>query len=163
MIKVFNNLEELKRYYDEETDTYIFKENNEYIEEIIINFDLNIESNIEASNISAPSITAKKVFACNIHTWDINTGDIYSNDIYAGVIHARDVNAQTIRTMDIYTRDIKAYSVGAVNIYARDIVYMGTCYAYEDFKCNSIKCRRELPIHCSLYGKLEVTENDKSV
>ena len=31
MIKVFNNLQEMKRYYDEETDTYIFKENNEYI------------------------------------------------------------------------------------------------------------------------------------
>ena len=164
MTKVFNNLEEMKRYYDEETDIYIFKENDEFIDEIIINFDLNVESDIVACVVRATSITAKNIHARNITAWEINAYDIESRCIDVGVIQARDIYTSTIEAMDIYARDIKAFGLIAVNIYARDIVYttMYGCGAYEDLKCNSINCiGRSAPLHFTYYGKLEVTENGK--
>ena len=161
MFRVFNNLKEMKRYYDEETNTYRFRENNKFIDEIIINFDLNIESNIEAFDISALSITAKNIHALSISAWEINAYDIESRCIDVGVIRVRDIYTSTIEAMDIYARDINAYRIDAVNIYARDIVYNVTCRTYEDFKCNSIKCKRSSPSHHTIYGKLEVTENGK--
>lgn len=163
MTKVFNNLNDIQKYYNEETNTYNFRENGEIIDVVIFNFDLNVESNIEARDIRATSITAKNIHARNITVWDIKACDIESVFIDAGVIRARDIYTTTIKSMDIYARDIKTYGVMSVNIYARDILYMTMCSAYEDFKCNSIKCRREFPMHGSLYGKLEVTENDKNI
>ena len=80
------------------------------------------------------------------------------------MIQARDIYTSTIEAMDIYARDINAtFGIDAINIYARDIVYTATCSAYEDFKCNSIKCGHQIPLHYSLYGKLEVVENGKSL
>ena len=148
MTRVFNNLKEMKRYYDEETDSYIFKENGKFIDEIIINFDLNIESNIEAHNVRGTSITAKNIHVRNISAWEINAYDIDSRCIDVGVIQARDIYTSTIEAMDIYARDINAtFGIDAINIYARDIVYTATCSAYEDFKYNSIKCEHQIPLH----------------
>lgn len=160
MTKIFNNLNDIQKYYDEETNTYNFRENGEIIDVVIFNFDLNVESNIEARYLRATSIIANNIHARNIIVWDMNVCDIEAVCIDAGVIRARDIYTTTIKSMSIYARDIKAIGVNAVNIYARDIMYTTMCVAYEDIKCNSIKCRRELPIHCSLYGKLEVIEND---
>ena len=162
MVRVFNNLQEIKKYYDKKTNTYRFKENGKFIDEIIINFDLNIESNIEAHNVRGTSITAKNIHVWDISAWEINACDIESRCIDVGVIRARDIYTSTIEAMDIYARDINAtFGIDAINIYARDIVYTATCSAYEDFKCNSIKCGHQIPLHYSLYGKLEVTENGK--
>lgn len=163
MTKVFNNLNDIQKYYDEETNTYNFRENGEIIDVVIFNFDLNVESNIEARDLRATSIIANNIHARNIIVWEINACDIEAVCIDAGVICARDIYTTTIKSMSIYARDIKAIGVNAVNIYARDIIYTTMCVAYEDIKCNSIKCRQELSIHCSLYGKLEVTENDKNI
>ena len=79
------------------------------------------------------------------------------------MIQARDIIASSINTMDIYARDIKAFRIAAINIYARDILYTTMCSAYEDFKCNSIKFGQQNPLHYSIYGKLEVTEDVQSV
>ena len=160
MTKVFNNLNDIQKYYNKETNTYNFRENSEIIDVVIFNFDLNIESNIEARDLRATSIAAKNIHARNITVWEIKACDIESVCIDAGVISARDIYTTTIKSMSIYARDIKTYGIDAVNIYARDILYTTMCIAYEDFKCNSIKCRQELPIHCSLYGKLEVLEDE---
>ena len=156
--KVFNNLKEMKKYYDKKTNTYMFRENNKFIDEIIINFDLNVESDIIACNISATTITAKNIRACSITAWEINACDINSSIINAGVIQARDIIASSINTMEFYARDIKAFRIAAINIYARDIVYVTMCSAYEDFKCNSIKFGQQNPLHYTIYGKLEVAE-----
>ena len=32
MVKEFNSLEEIQQYYDEESNTYVFKENNKFID-----------------------------------------------------------------------------------------------------------------------------------
>ena len=164
MTIVFNNIEEIKKYYDEETNTYDFSNKKGHsIEKIILNFDLNVEANIVGNNISAPSITAKNIIVWNITVWDMNVCDIKSININAGMIKARDIVAFHINTMNIYARDIDTYSINAVNIYARDILYTTMCSAYEDFKCNSIECIGPTPLHRTYYGKLEVTEDDQSV
>ena len=158
--KVFNSIEEMKNYYDEETNTYNFRGKNT-IEKIILNFDLNIESDIVAYDIRATSITAKNIHARDIMVWEINACDIKAININAGVIQARDIDGLHIKSMNIYARDIKVYGFTTVNIYARDIIYITRCIAYGDFKCNSIKCELPRPSHYTFYGKLEVTKNDK--
>ena len=159
MFKIFNSIEEIKKYYNRITNTYNCRR-RKLKEQIILNFDLNVESNIIARVISAPSISVKNIIAWNITAWEINACDIDSNYINAGVIRARDIKG-AIQAMDIYARDIDAYGIDAVNIYARDIVYNATCRTYEDFKCNSIKCTQSNPSHYTKYGKLEVRENGK--
>lgn len=79
-MKVFNNLEEMKPYYNEETNTYIFSENNRLID-IKIDFDLNIECNINARNINALDIKAHNIFARDIQAGNINAWDINANNI----------------------------------------------------------------------------------
>ena len=55
-IKEFNSLEEIEKYYDEKSSTYIFKENGTYIDLVVFNFDLKIRANISAVNIEAHNI-----------------------------------------------------------------------------------------------------------
>ena len=163
MTKVFNNIKEIEKYYNKETDTYSFRGKN-FVGKVILNFDLNIESNIEAFDISALSITAKNIQAWDITAWEINACDIKCVNINAGMIKARDIDGLHIKSMNIYARDIKAFGLISVNIYARDITYTTMCSAYEDIKCNSIKCiGRPAPLHFTYYGKLEVVENGKSL
>ena len=163
--KVFNNLKEIKKYYNRKTNTYDFSNKKGHsLEKVILNFDLNVESDIIACDISAPSITAKNITAWDITAWEINACDIKCVNINAGMIKARDIDGLHIKSMNICARDIKAFGLISVNIYARDIVYTTMCGTYEDLKCNSINCiGRPAPLHYSLYGKLEVVENGKSL
>ena len=92
MTKEFNCIDEIKKYYVKESNTYVFKENNEYIDLIVFNFDLDID--------------AGDINAWNIHAWNINAGHIHAWNINAGNIHARDINAR-----DINAGDISFYSV----------------------------------------------------
>ena len=165
MTRVFNNLKEIKKYYNKKTNTYDFSSKKGHsIDKIILNFDLNVESDIIACDISAPSISAKNINAWDIIAWEINACDIKSVNINAGMIKARDIDGLHIKSMNIYARDIDTYSINAVNIYARDILYTTMCSAYEDIKCNSIKSIvRPAPLHFTYYGKLEVVENGKSL
>lgn len=87
MIKEFNKLEELKKYYNKETNTYIFKEDDEYIDLVVFNFDLDVRANIDAIDINAHNIYALDIIAC-----DINVNDIYAVDIKAINIIANDIN-----------------------------------------------------------------------
>lgn len=110
---IINNQEEMEPYYNEETNTYEFIENNRLID-IKIDFDLNIESsNIEAGNIEA---------------WDIK---------------ARNINALDINALDIKARDIRAENIKAWDIKANKISFNAVCFAYKTFVCNAIRGRRE--------------------
>lgn len=103
MIKEFNNLEEIKKYYDKETNTYIFKEDGEYIDLVVFNFDLDVKANIDSMDIKARNINAL---------------DIKANNIIAYNIIAYNINA-----FDINTFDIKALN----NINAKNIIYYALC------------------------------------
>ena len=87
MTKEFNNLQEIEKYYDEKINTYVFKEDDKYIDLVIFNFDLKINSNIDACNIDARNIDAY-----NINAWNINALDINADNINAININANDIS-----------------------------------------------------------------------
>ena len=126
IVKEINNLDEMKKYYDENTNTYIFKEDGEYIDLVIFNFDLDIKANIDACDINARDINAWNIESC-------------------------DINAININAYDIIADDINAYDIKANNI-----IYFAVCFAYESIKCKSIKGRRENAEHFVLDGKIEI-------
>ena len=140
MTKEFNSLEEIEEYYDEKSNTYIFKEDGRYIDLVVFNFDLDTSANIDAGCIDALNL-----FAVNIKAWDIDT---------------RDLNALNIDAWDIYAWDIYACNIAAENIKARNISYFAVCFACDNIKCKSIIGRRDNAKHFVLDGKLEIEEND---
>ena len=125
MTKVFNSLDEIQKYYDEKTNSYIFKEYGMYINLVIFNFDLNVKSNIYAWNI----------YGKNINALNINAKDIYACRL--------DVN------------DIKVHDISTLSINANNINYYAVCYAYENIKCKSIKGRKHNSKHFVLDGSIE--------
>ena len=136
MTKEFNSLEEIEEYYDEKSNTYIFKEDGKYIDLVVFNFDLDINANIEAGSIDALDICAG-----NIKAYDIDT---------------KDLNSVNIEAWDIYARDIYACNIEADNIKARNISYFAVCFAYDNIKCKSIEGSRENSKHFVLDGKLDI-------
>lgn len=74
-MKTFNNLEEMQPYYNENTNTYEFIENQKMID-VEFGFDLNIDRSINARNIYA-----RNIYARNIKAWNINAGNIKANKI----------------------------------------------------------------------------------
>ena len=175
-VKEFNNIDELQKYYDKETNTYVFREDEDYIELVIFNFDLNIQANINAWNIEANDINAKDIFGYDIKAHDIKGHDIKAHDIHANKIIANDIYARNIDSLniksryinavdinggDINTGNIDAGNICAENIKAKHINYYAIFCAYENIKCKSIKGRRHNSKHFVLDGKLEVEENEK--
>ena len=126
MTKVFNNLDDIQKYYDEKTNSYIFKEYGIYINLVVFNFDLNVKSNI---------------YAWNIYARNINALNIYAKDIYVCYLDAN---------------DIKAHDISAASINANNINYYAICYAYENIKCKSIKGRKYNAKHFVLDGHIYI-------
>ena len=151
MIKEFYSLEEIQKYYDNETDTYIFKENGEYIELIKFNFDLYLDTHIKACDLEA----------CDIKALDIRARDIDALDIKAWNINAQNIEAWDINACDISACNINAWNINAKNINARNINYYAVCFAYNDIKCGSIKGCQNNSKHFVLDGKLEVKNENK--
>ena len=160
MIKEFNNLEEMQKYYDENTSTYIFEEDGEYIDLVMFNFNLDVKANIEVCNVMARDISAWNIDAYNINAWDINACNISAFNINVGSIHAMNIEARHIKARDIKANNICADDINAFDIKAKDITYYAVCFAYNNIKCKSIKGRRINAKHFALDGKLEI-ENDK--
>ena len=159
MTKEFNSLDEIQKYYDEDTNTYIFKEDEEYIGLVMFNFDLDVKANIEVCNIIARDISAWNIDAYNINAWDINACNISAFNINAGSIHVMNIEARNINARDIKTNNIYADDINAFDIKAKCITYWAVCFAYNNIKCKSIKGRRINAKHFVLDGKLEV-ENE---
>ena len=149
MVKEFNSLEEIEKYYNPETNTYIFEEADKMIDLVVFNFDLSIESDIKALSIVAWNINAKDIDACNI----------IATDIHASNIDADNITARNINVWDIDACDIFAIDINASNIEAKNISYYAVCFAYYNIKCKSIIGRRENAKHFVLYGTLEVKDN----
>ena len=140
MSKEFNSLEEIEEYYDADINAYVFKENGEYIDLVIFNFDLSVDANIEVYNIKA--------------------NNIYANNINANHIKAHNIYALDIKVKNIIANDIAAGDINAWNIDACDISYWAVCFAYNSIKCKSITSKRENHKHFVLDGELEVAEDE---
>ena len=139
MTKEFNSLEEIEEYYDEKSNTYIFIEDDEYIDLVVFNFDLDTSANIDAGCIDGLNICAG-----NIRAWDIDT---------------KDLNVINIEAWDIYAWNIYACNIAAENIKAKNISYFAVCFACDNIKCKSLKGRRENAKHFVLDGKLEIEDD----
>ena len=145
MTKEFYSIEEIEKYYDKETNTYVFKENEEYIDSVVFNFDLDINAHIYANSINA---------------WNISVWDIKAYNIDALNINAWDIKSFDIKAWDIKAKNINAWDINANDINADNISYYAVCFAHKNIKCKSIKGRRKNAKHFVLDGKLEVEENE---
>lgn len=137
---VFNNLDEMKRYFNERNNTYEFINENGERENIKINFDLITKANIKAGDITA---------------WNIDAGNITARDIDAGNITAQDIKSWNITAWNITARDINAQDIKSWNIDALNISYYAVCFAYDIFKCESVQGRRENAKHFCLDNEIE--------
>ena len=163
-MKEFNNLEEMKEYYEERTNTYVFRENDEYIDLVVLNFDLEVQANIEAKDIKGKDImvqelNARDITAEDIEAWNIMARDIHTDDIFASDMNIRDINARDIEALDISAdnieaRDIGAKDIKATSIKARDIIYYALCFAYENITCRTIVAKRDNHKHFVLDGSI---------
>lgn len=153
MTKEFNSLEEIQKYYDVKSNTYVFKENEDYINNVVFNFDLKVRANIIAVDINAHNINAYDIDAGDIIVGDIDVFKITAGDINAGNINAKNIDAYNIDALNI-----KAGNIEAVNIEALDINYYAVCFAYNNIKCKSIKGSRKNAKRFVLDGKLEIEE-----
>ena len=99
MTKEFNNLEEIEKYYNKETNTYVFNENGKYIDLVVFDFDLNVEANIKALDINACDIDAMNINSMNINSMNIDACDIKANDIsyYAICVAYKDIRCKSIK------------------------------------------------------------------
>ena len=120
MLKEFKSISEIKKYYDEEINTYVFKEDDHYID-VKFNFDLKINSNIEAKNIKAGNIAVLDIDADDIEAKNIKAGDLKVRDIKSDDIDAGDIDANDIKAWSIKARDIEATNIKSKSIYANDI------------------------------------------
>ena len=136
-MKVFNNLKEMKPYYNEEINMYLFNDDVKFICDIVV--DSGIDAcDIDARDINAWNINAWDIKSRNINAWDIEVGNINAYNIKAWNINTCDINANNINTLDI-----TAWDINARNIKANNISFYAVCFARETFVCNSIKGRRE--------------------
>ena len=132
-------------------------------EDLICNFDINVDADIKAWNIKAGNIRAKnikaekieawKIKAEKIEAWKIKGGDIEAWKIKAGNIEAWDIDA-----WDIEAWNIDAWNINAWNIEAKDIVFYAVCFAFESFKCRSIKGTRQNAKYFCLDSEVIVEE-----
>lgn len=139
MIEIFNSLEEIQKYYDKETNTYIFKENDIFIDTIIFNFTLEVNANIRGGNIRAWDIKAFDIRATNISCLNIMAIDIDARNIDCINLTAKDIIALNIDALNIIARNINVDNIFAKSIDARgEIDCYDTCVASEYIKCKSI-------------------------
>ena len=142
-IKEFNNLEEIKKYYDKKRNTYIFEEDGNNIGLVIFRFDLNVKANIRALNIIDGDIKALDIKALDIRCGDIDALNIVAGNINAVNIKAKDIDAFDIDAVDVIARDVDVDNITARNIDVRDINGCILCDATENIKCKSIQRGRK--------------------
>ena len=103
MSKEFYSIEEIEKYYDEATNTYVFKEN------VVLKFDLIVNADIDAMDIKAYNIDAYNIDACNINACNINAVNINAWNISACNIIADNINycAVCFAYNNIFCKSIK--------------------------------------------------------
>ena len=166
-MKEFNNLKEMKPYYNKKTNTY------EFMCDVQFNFNVSVMSNITALNITARDITAlninarhitaSDINARNINVWNINSLNINARHITAWDITVKNIAALNINARHITAWDITVKNIAALNINANDINYYAVCFAYYNIECTSIKGGRVNTKHFVLDGKITIKPKTYSI
>lgn len=131
---VISNLEEMEKYYNKDTNTYVFAENGCRLNVRFL-FGLNLCSNIYAGNVIGTDI------------------DIFNADLLD--VTARNIKASILYVDVIKARNVKVENLLATSIVADKISYLGCCMAYSSFRCKSVKGERENSKHFSLDSEIE--------
>ena len=150
---IFNSLEEIKKYYNEQTNTYVFEEDGDLIELVELKFNLKFDCNIIAKDIKALDVEVLNINTWNIKANNINAWDIKAGNIDAKNIKAEDINANRIRALDIDARDINAG-----DIKANKINFFGVCVSYKNIICKSISGKRKNAKYLTLDGEVIIKE-----
>ena len=87
--KKFNNLEEIKKYYIPEINTYSFEENGRCLN-VLFMFDLEVDSNIFANNIKARDIECLELSTVDIDVYEVRASRLIAYNIEALVVNVRD-------------------------------------------------------------------------
>ena len=153
--KEFYSLEEIQQYYDERSNTYIFKENKNYIPHIEFHFDLTVEANIDARDIKAHNINA-----FDIDAFEIKAQNIRAYNIHAFIVEAEYVSSSDISSHYIFVKQIDASDISAFDIIADYINYHAVCYAYNHIQCKHIEGAYKFSQHFVLFGALEVIDDE---
>lgn len=91
--KIFNSIEEIEKYYKIQNNTYIFEEDDVYIDLVIFNFDLKVDACIDAIDIRAENIKAMDILACDIIADSIDANTIKCDKIRANKVIANEIHA----------------------------------------------------------------------
>lgn len=170
-----NSLEEMEKYYNKRINTYEFVKDDKRLD-VKFTFDLNINASICAKNLNA-----KRLIVINIDAWRINLRELKANNINAHDIKVDTINAHDMdaRNVDVWSinannidvdnidannikvNNIKAWDIKAHSINANNINYHACCFAYESFKCKSIKGRRKNSRHFCLDNEIEYIKTRK--
>ena len=86
--KIFNSIEEIGKYYKVQSNTYIFEEDDVYIDLVIFNFDLKVNATIDAIDIRAGNIEAMNILACDIIAYSIECDNIIADKVIANRVNA---------------------------------------------------------------------------
>ena len=87
--KKFYNLEEIKKYYVPEINTYMFEENGAYLN-VAFMFDLDVDANIFANNIKSKDIICLELSTVNLDAYDIKASRLIVNNIEALTVNVQD-------------------------------------------------------------------------
>ena len=100
MIKEFYKIEQIEKYYDKNTNTYVFMENDEDFD-VYLYFNLCVDANIDAGHINARNIDASVITARNIKAQDIKAYSIYAENItyYAMCFAYNNIKCKSIKGM----------------------------------------------------------------
>lgn len=105
----FKWIDEIEKYYDEKSNTYVFKEGDKYIDLVIINFELYVDANIDACNLEVMDVEAR----------DIDVMDLDALKVKADNIHAHTIKAYKIECDNLIYRskysDIKHIVCKSIN------------------------------------------------
>ena len=129
------NEKEMKEYYVEKSNTYVFKDDVEFL------FNVNMEANIWALDIKAQNINAWNIKAENVKAWNITV---------------KTIDAYNMKVSNIKAINVGAWNIEAINIYANIIVYYAVCFAYENIECIAIYGKYPNAKHFVFNGELIV-------
>ena len=122
IIREFNSLEEIQKYYKSYCNAYIFQENGDLIDLVVFHFDINVSASIYAKDIDALDIKAIDIYARDIKAWDI---------IVSRFIKARNIN---YFALCVAYEKIECKSIKGRRNFAKHFVLDGTLEVQENDK-----------------------------
>jgi hypothetical protein len=102
-----------------------------------VNDNVKIECNISINAI----IICRNLNCRNLNCWDFN---------------CRNLNCWNLNCMDLNCKDLDCRDLNCENLNCRNLSYYAVAFAYESFKCKSVKGRRNNSKHFCLDSEVKI-------